>query len=134
MKQHKTCNYNIWLFILIVVLTTLVVSVGLRLWQNQQVQAPVQTENSNWITYESQNGFSFQHPEGYGVNETNDPEDSQKIIIHIVQLDENGEFAQSPPLLQINVSQNSVSFALWEGREWEGYPEIISTFKSSLTK
>jgi hypothetical protein len=115
---------NIWLYVLIVVITALVVSAGLKLWQPQETQ-------NNWITYESQKGFSFQHPQGYGVNEIIDFDNPGNIIIHIVEIDENGEFVEGiVPSLQINVSQNSVSFALWEGRPWEGYPEIINTFVS----
>lgn len=117
----KKCN-NIWLFILTVVVTALVVSAGMQLWQSQEAQ-------SDWVTYESQNGFSFKHPQGFGVNETIDPENPENIIIHIVEVDENGDFVEGVvPSLQINVSKNSVSFALWEGRPWEGYPEIIKTF------
>jgi hypothetical protein len=126
MKQQNKCTYSIWLLVLIVILTTLIVGAALKIMQNQQNPLPAQ---NGWVTYESQNGFSFQHPKGYGVNETIDPEDPENTIVHIVKLDENGEFAQVPPSLQINVSPGSVSFALWEGREWEGYTEIIGTFK-----
>ncbi len=123
MKNHT----NLWLIILVVILTALMTTAALLLWQNQQNPTP--SQNGSWVTYESQNGFSFQHPKGYGVNETIDPEDPENTIVHIVKLDENGEFEQVPPSLQINVSPSSVSFSLWEGAKWDGYPEIIGTFK-----
>lgn len=122
MKNHT----NLWLIISVIILTALITAASLLLWQNKQIQPSAQ--NGDWLTYESQNGFSFQHPKGYGVNETTDSEDPENTIVHIVKLDENGEFAQVPPSLQINVSKNSVSFTLWEGMPWEGYPEIIGTF------
>jgi len=124
----KKCKHIPWLFILTAVLTALIVSLGINFWKGQ-VETQT-TEPENWITYTSENGFTFMHPEGFGVNETIDPENTENTIIHIVELDENGDFAEGVvPSLQINVSPNSVSFALWEGRDWEGYPDIIGTLK-----
>lgn len=128
MKQYKQ---SFWLFILIAILTAVIVSAGIDFWKGQQEPKPEEViEHEDWATYKSQKGFSFMHPKGFGVNEVSDPENAQNTIIHIVELDENGDFAEGVvPSLQINVSPGSVSFTLWEGRDWEGYPEIIGTFE-----
>ena len=88
-------------------------------------------EHQDWTTYTSDKGFSFQYPQGHKVTEQEDPENPEITIIFITEIDENGEFITGPPSLQINISENSVSFSLWEGIYWEGYPDIIGTYKSS---
>jgi hypothetical protein len=129
MTQCKLCT---WLTLIAVIIVAFVAGLGINLWTNQTVEVTGEVtevaEHQGWVEYKSDKGFSFKHPEGYGVNETNDPENPQNTIVHIVVIDETGDFAEIPPFLQINVSSNLVSFALWEGREWEGYPDIIRTF------
>ncbi len=86
-----------------------------------------------WQIYKSAKDFSFQYPKGYKVNETTDPENSAVTVIHITHIEKPTE-PQKMPVLQINVSETSVSFALWEGAPWSGYPGIIKTFKYTSKK
>jgi len=122
--------------ILTVIITAIVVGAGVYFWQKTQQPADTiplteQTDLENWIEYKSDKGFSFKHPPGYGVNEVADPENPDNTIIHIVKTDESGEFILGvTPSLQITVSQNAVSFALWEGMPWEGFPTIVETFRT----
>ncbi len=122
--------------ILTVIITAIITGGGVYYWQKTQQPADTMplteyTDLENWIEYKSNKGFSFKHPQDYGVNETADPENPQKTIVHIVKTDETGEFVQDvTPSLQINVSQNAVSFALWEGMPWEGFPKIVETFRN----
>lgn len=48
----------------------------------------------------------------------------------VVEADGNGNPREDmPPVMQINVSDISISFSLWEGRPWEGFPKIVETFE-----
>lgn len=101
-----------------------------KLEKSTQQLPTQQIQFADWLTYESENGFSFKYPKGYGVTET--PTDDS-ILVFIVQTDENGDFMESvTPSFQITVSDYGVSFSLWEGMEWEGYPDIIKTFERDI--
>lgn len=122
--------------ILAIILALIITGAGLYLWQKnlqpkEAIPITEQKDFENWIEYKSNKGFSFKYPPGYGVNETQDPQNPQNTIIHIVKTDESGEFVQgATPSLQINVSENLISFALWEGMPWQGFPKIVETFRS----
>lgn len=82
----------------------------------------------NWQTYMSAEGFSFMYPEGYAVSTNPDPENADITNVFILAADTDGTPLEQPPVLQMNVSDYSVSFSLWEGMTWEGYPAIVGTF------
>lgn len=109
--------------------TVLALLLGMYVWQNVIFQKDViEKESSAWETYISDEGFSFSYPHGYSISETKDGND---VMVFIVEADENGDPVPNViPSLQINVSPNSISFALWEGRPWEGFPKIVETFES----
>jgi hypothetical protein len=90
----------------------------------------VQETRSDWQTYVSGKGFSLRYPPGHEVNEVTDPENPNNTIVNIVAVDEKGKPMQRPPALQINVSQDAITFSLWEGMPWDGFPEIVETFRS----
>lgn len=82
----------------------------------------------NWQAYISAEGFSFMYPEGYAVSTNPDPENADITNVFILAADAEGNPLEQPPVLQMNVSDYSVSFSLWEGIPWEGYPDIVRTF------
>lgn len=90
----------------------------------------IQETRSDWQTYVSNKGFSFQYPPGHEVSESTNPENPNSTIVHIVAVDEKGKPVSRPPVLEINVSSNAVTFSLWEGIPWDGFPEIVETFRS----
>jgi hypothetical protein len=108
----------------------LVLLLGFYLVQNVILQKDsIDKQSVAWETYTSEEGFSFRHPDGYTASETKDGDD---VMVFIVEADEKGEPLENrPPIMQINVSDNSISFALWEGRPWEGFPKIVETFESN---
>lgn len=152
MEQQN--SRSIWTTILIIIITAVVVGGGVY-WRQSSVMKKVQDEmasrqqtllqqiddlqnniaqlqetQSDWQTYVSEKGFSFQYPPGHDVNEVTDPENPNNTIVHIVAVDEKGKPMQGPPVLQINVSQDAITFSLWEGIPWDGFPEIVETFRS----
>lgn len=89
----------------------------------------VDKESMAWETYTSDEGFSFKIPDGYTVSETKGDDETMAFV---VEADEYGKpLEDRPPVMQINVSDNNISFALWEGRPWEGFPKIVETFESN---
>lgn len=120
MKQTLT-------IIVTALITALITTGGLYLWQTTecpQKSPEAAFVTSDWLTYESENGFSFMYPPGYDVSENTDPENPDITNVFIAG-------AEGPPVLQMNVSDYSVSFSLWEGAPWKGYPEIVNTFKKN---
>lgn len=89
----------------------------------------VDKESVSWETYISDEGFSFKIPDGYTVSET---KEGDEVMAFVVEEDEDGQpLKDRPPALQINVSDTNISFALWEGRPWEGFPKIVETFETN---
>ncbi|MFC1748992.1 hypothetical protein ACFL2V_09330 [Pseudomonadota bacterium] len=115
--------------ILIIAITAIITFGGTVMWQKSGVERPeiVAQETADWLTYTSENEFSFKFPPGYLIGETTSPENADTTVVFISTVME--EDRDPVPVLQINVSAYSVSFSLWEGLEWEGYPAVISTFK-----
>lgn len=117
---QKSLNISI---ILITALITAIIAVAGTMYFMQQ---PVtESDTSDWLTYNSEKGFSFKYPPGNEVNESIDSENPDTTIVFISSTESGNMF----PALQINVSPYMVSFSLWEGLEWEGYPKIIETFR-----
>ena len=102
---------------------------GFYLVQNVILQKDsIDKHSIAWETYVSDEGFSFKYPTGYTASETKGDND---VIVFIVEADEEGEpLEDRPPIMQLIVSDNSISFSLWEGRSWEGFPKIVETFES----
>ncbi|MFC1655487.1 hypothetical protein ACFL3C_01330 [Patescibacteria group bacterium] len=123
--KHKYVHF--WAVPLLVITTAAITGAGTS-FLLQDSDKKVDTEAPKWQTYTSENGFSFNYPSGHDVNENADPENSDVTNVFIVKVDEDGETFGSP-VMQINVSDYSVSFSLWEGIPWYGYPDIIKTFK-----
>lgn len=104
-----------------VIITIIITISAVFMWQNQN---PTIDETADWLTYTSEEGFSFKYPEGFTVSENVDPEDSEVTNIFVVEAENR------PPVLQINVSKNSITFSLWEGAAWSGFPKIVETFET----
>lgn len=154
MEQQN--SQSIWKTVFVIIIAAVVAAGGVYWWQSlatkkvqdkmasrqqallQQIEdlknniPQVKETRSDWKTHVSGKGFSFQHPPGHKVNEVTDPEDPNNTIVHIVAVDEKGKPLQRPPVLQINVSPNAVTFSLWEGIPWDGFPEIVETFRSKV--
>jgi len=81
-----------------------------------------------WQTYVSTAGFSFMYPQGYVVSASPDPVNPDITIIFILAAAADGTALEQPPVLQMNVTDYSVSFSLWEGIQWDAYPDIVRTF------
>lgn len=91
---------------------------------SQPLALPATGPYSNWSTYTSDDGFSFQYPPGYTVNATADPEEPARVIVHVVATDREG-----PPAMQITYAHDAwVTFALWEGIPWDGYAGVTESF------
>ena len=118
----KHSNPTMRIVILTAVITIFFVASGYYIWNKYDFLGGEKIEDNGWLTYTSEQGFSFDYPEGYEVSENVDPENSEITNVFI----SSGE---GPPNLQINISPYSVSFSLWEGIPWDGYPEIVKTFE-----
>jgi len=152
MEQQN--SQSIWKTVFVIIVTAIVAGGGVY-WRQSSVTKKVQDEMASrqqalqqqiedlrnniaqvketrpdWQTYVSDKGFSFQYPPGHEVNEVTDPENSGNTIVHIVAVDEKGKPMQRPPVLQINVSPDAITFSLWEGIPWDGFPGIVETFRS----
>ncbi len=85
-----------------------------------------------WKTYTSEQGFSLKYPFGYAINETKIDDDT---MLFVVEADVNGNPIENrTPVMQITISRNLISFALWEGQQWMYFPDIVETFQSKTVK
>ncbi|MFH1430341.1 MAG: hypothetical protein ABIG71_02325 [Candidatus Uhrbacteria bacterium] len=121
-------RYQIIVGILAIALLFAVIAIG-KLWAIRAVP-PTAVPYATWQSYVSERGFTFRYPEAHAVNETRDPSDPRTSILHVVALDSIGEPLPRPPVLQITYNPDSlVSFSLWEGIPWDGFPTIAETFR-----
>jgi hypothetical protein len=110
--------------LIVAVVLTFLVSMGICFLFGMNTSERVGPEQE-WATYTSEDGFSFQYPEGVKVSEIADPKDPNEKIVYFT---DSGE-ETPPPLAVVHVRAPSfVSFSLWEGIGWEHFEAVMKSF------
>ena len=92
------------------------------------VASPKSIAPSDWSAYESENGFSFAHPEYIVPHESTKNGESTVVLSQVIG-EVDGEPDYGVPAGVVQVSEGRVSFALWEGIPWDGFEVLVESFE-----